>query len=183
LAERDPYALRFGVAMLAFATAVIAGPEMYGRFAAAFDWRSDEAIAAVAESRIDAWIDPPPYAGQPPLVIDVKTADPQTVTVPEDSVLVVHGDPSVVETRVEGGIAPSEQKNETPANTVSGQKTTAPGSASPTSASAASAPTERRWTIRAPGKVTILRGGRPVAGPRPPATPAGVPPRCSTAAP
>ena len=43
MAERDPYALRFGVAMLAFAAAVVAGPEMYGRFASAFDWRSDEA--------------------------------------------------------------------------------------------------------------------------------------------
>ena len=106
MAERDPYALRFGVAMLAFAAAVVAGPEMYGRFASAFDWRSDEAVAAVAESRIDAWIDPPPYAGQPPLVIDFKTADPQTLTVPEDSVLVVRGDPSVVETRVDGGITP-----------------------------------------------------------------------------
>ena len=89
---------------------------MYGRFASAFDWRSDEAVAAVAASRIDAWIDPPPYAGRPPLVIDFKTADPQTLTVPEDSVLVVRGDPSVVGTRVEGGIAPSEQKSETPAS-------------------------------------------------------------------
>src|SRR4029077_6574537 len=41
MAERAPYALRFAVAMLAFAAAVVAGPEMYGRFAAAFDWRSD----------------------------------------------------------------------------------------------------------------------------------------------
>jgi hypothetical protein len=80
MAARDPYALRFAVTMLAFATAVVAGPEMYGRFVAAFDWRSDEAVAAVAESRIDAWIDPPPYAGQPPLVIDFKTADPQTLS-------------------------------------------------------------------------------------------------------
>ena len=68
MAERDPYALRFAVAMLAFAAAVIAGPEMYGRFASAFDWRSDEAVAAVAVSRIDAWIDPPPYAGRPPQI-------------------------------------------------------------------------------------------------------------------
>ena len=129
MAERDPYALRFAVAMLAFATAVVAGPEMYGRFVAAFDWRSDEAIAAVAESRIDAWIDPPPYAGRPPLVIDFKTADPQTLTVPEDSVLVVRGDPSVVETRVDGAITPFEQKNETQAASASGEKSTTPANA------------------------------------------------------
>ena len=79
MAERDPYALRFGVALLAFAAAVAAGPETYGRLAAAFDWRSDAAIAAAATSRIDAWIDPPPYAGRPPVVIDFKTAAPQTL--------------------------------------------------------------------------------------------------------
>ena len=107
MVERDPYAIRFGVALLAFAAAIAAGPEMYGRLAAAFDWRSDQAVAASAASRIDAWIDPPPYAGRPPVVIDFKTADPQTLNVPEDSVLVVRGDPSLVETRVEGGISPS----------------------------------------------------------------------------
>jgi len=141
MVERDPYAIRFGVALLAFAAAVTSGPEMYGRLAAAFDWRSDQAVAASAASRIDAWIDPPPYAGRPPVVIDFKTADPQTLNVPEDSVLVVRGDPSLVETRVEGGISPSEQKG------------AAPGSA----------PTERRWTAHGGGKATILRGGAPAA--------------------
>jgi uncharacterized protein (TIGR02302 family) len=163
MAARDPYALRFGVAMLAFAAAVVAGPEMYGRFVAAFDWRSAEAVAAVAESRIDAWVDPPPYAGQPPLVIDFKTADPQALTVPEDSVLVVRGDPSVVGTQVDGGIATSEQKNETQAASTSGQKSSAPASVPPASAATANAPSEKRWTIHGPGKATILRGGRPIA--------------------
>ena len=179
MAARDPYALRFGVAMLAFAAAVVAGPEMYGRFVAAFDWRSDEAVAAVAESRIDAWIDPPPYAGQPPLVIDFKTADPQTLTVPEDSVLVVHGDPGVVGTRVEGGITPSEQKNETQATAASGEKSTVPATP-PVSASAANAPTEKRWTIHGSGKATILRGGQPVAVAVLAVTPAGNPTIVST---
>ena len=172
MAERDPYALRFGVAMLAFAAAVIAGPEMYGRFASAFDWRSDEAIAAVAASRIDAWIDPPPYAGRPPLVIDFKTADPQTLSIPEDSVLVVRGEPSLVATRVEGGVSPVDQKGETP-------KSTAPASGQQNGASA-SAPTEKRWTIHGPGKATILRSGRPVAVAVLAVTPAGNPTIVST---
>jgi len=179
MAERDPYALRFAVAMLAFATAVVAGPEMYGRFASAFDWRSDEAVAAAA-SRIDAWIDPPPYAGQPPLVIDFKTADPQTLTVPEDSVLVVRGDPGIVGTRIEGAITSSEQKSEAPASAVSGQKTAAPAKASPASASAASGPAEKRWTIHGPGKATILRGRQPEAVAVLAVTPAGVPTIVST---
>jgi uncharacterized protein (TIGR02302 family) len=180
MAARDPYALRFGVAMLAFAAAVVAGPEMYGRFVDAFDWRSDEAIAAVAESRIDAWIDPPPYAGQPPLVLDFKTADPQTLTVPEDSVLVVRGDPGVVGTRVDGGITPFEQKNETRAASASVEKSTTPATPPPASAAAANVPTEKRWTIHGSGKATILRGGRPVAVAVLAVTPAGNPTIVST---
>ena len=171
MVDRDPYALRFGVAMLAFAAAVVAGPEMYGRLAAAFDWRSDEAVAAVAASRIDAWIDPPPYAGQPPLVIDFKSADPQPLTVPEDSVLVVRGDPSVVGTRVEGGITPSEQKGEAqPSAPPAEQK----------SGTQASAPVEKRWTIHGPGKATVLRNGGPVATVVLAVTPAGKPTIVST---
>ncbi len=141
MAERDPYALRFGVALLAFAAAAAAGPELYGRFAAAFDWRGGDAAAAAAASRIDAWIDPPPYAGRPPLVIDFKTADKQKLTVPEDSILVVHGQPGVVETRVEGAITAVEQKDGAPRK----------------------APSERRWSIHGDGKATILRGGAKAA--------------------
>jgi uncharacterized protein (TIGR02302 family) len=158
MAERDPYAIRFGLALLAFAAAVVAGPEMYGRLAAAFDWRSDAAIAAVAASRIDAWIDPPPYAGRPPVVIDFKTADPQTLNVPEDSVLVVRGDPSLVETRIEGAISPSDQKGEQADKTL----------------------TERRWTVHGDGKATILRSGSPAAVAVLAVTPAGAPTIAST---
>ncbi len=164
MAERDPYALRFAAAMLAFATAVAAGPEMYGRLASAFDWRGEAAQAAAA-ARIDAWIDPPPYAGRPPVVIGLKTADPQTLTVPEDSVLVVRGDPGVVATRIEGAIAPSEQNpgasGEAPA------KAPAPNAQVPNAqapnAQAPTAPAEKRWTIHGAGKATILRGGTPAA--------------------
>jgi uncharacterized protein (TIGR02302 family) len=158
MVERDPYAIRFGVALLAFAAAVAAGPETYGRLAAAFDWRSDEAVAAAAASRIDAWIDPPPYAGRPPVVIDFKSSDPQTLNVPGDSILVVRGDPSLVETRIDGAITPAEQKGETPARP----------------------PTEKRWTIHGAGKVTILRSGAPVAAVVLAVTPAGAPTIAST---
>ena len=127
-------------------------------------------MAAVAASRIDAWIDPPPYAGRPPVVIDFKSADPQTLTVPEDSVLVVRGDPSVVGTRVDGGIAPSEQKSATPANAASDQK----------GGPSANAPIEKRWTIHGPGKATILRGGQPAAVAVLAVTPAGNPTIVST---
>jgi uncharacterized protein (TIGR02302 family) len=152
LAERDPYALRFGVAMMAFAAAVAAGPEIYGRLAAAFDWRGGDATLAAA-SRIDAWIDPPPYAGRPPVVIDVASGAPQTLKAFEDSVLVVRGDPAVVQTKVEGGIAPIEDKTR-PAD---------------------SHPAERRWTIRGDGKATISRSGTSAADVAFSVIPAGTP--------
>jgi uncharacterized protein (TIGR02302 family) len=180
MVERDPYALRFAVAMLAFATAVVAGPEMYGRFASAFDWRSDEAVAAMAQSRIDAWIDPPPYAGRAPLVVDFRTTDPQTLSVLEDSVLVVRGDPSLVETRVEGAITPFEQKSETPASAAPVGNSATPAKAPAASGATANAPGEKRWTIHGPAKATILRGGQPAAVAVLAVTPAGVPTIVST---
>ena len=116
------------------------------------------AIAAAGASRIDAWIDPPPYAGRPPVVIDFKTAAPQTLNIPEDSILVVRGDPSLVETRIEGAISPADQKDE------AAEKTR----------------TEKRWTIHGVGKATILRGGAPVAVAVLAVTPAGAPTIAST---
>ena len=153
MAERDPYALRFAAALLAFAAAATAGPEIYGRFVAAFDWRGGDTSAASAESRIDAWIDPPPYAGRPPLVIEFKSPEAQTLTAFEDSTLVVRGDLAEVETRVEGPITPIEAKTASP----EGQ------------------PREQRWTIHGDGKATILRRGRTVAEVVFAVTPAGTP--------
>ena len=140
MAERDPYALRFGVALLAFAAAVVAGPEMYGRLAAAFDWRSDEAIAAAAASRIDAWIDPPPYAGRPPLVIDFKTADSA------DAERSRRFDPGGAR-RPEPGRDARRGRDQPRGSerTKLLEKTR----------------TEKRWTIHGAGKATILRGGAP----------------------
>ena len=150
MARRDPFALRFAVALIAFAAAVTAGPELYGRFAAAFDWRSGPLAAAAAGSRIDAWIDPPPYAGRPPIVIDLKSVAPQRLPVFEDSTLIVRGEPAVAETRVEGAVAPADPK-------------------------AAPQSPERRWTIHGDGKATILRGGAKIAEVAFAVTPAGAP--------
>ena len=55
MAERDPYALRFGVALIAFAAAVAAGPELYGRLRRRFR------LARRRRRR-----SPPPEAGSTP---------------------------------------------------------------------------------------------------------------------
>ncbi|HXZ15156.1 MAG TPA: TIGR02302 family protein, partial [Roseiarcus sp.] len=141
MAKRDPFALRFAIAMMAFAAAVTAGPELYGRIAAAFDWRGENAGVAGQTSRIDAWIDPPPYAGRPPVVVDVASGVSQAMTVFEDSVLVVRGEPGVVETKVEGAIELIENRSK----------------------SAESRPVERRWTLHGDGRATIRLNGTKAA--------------------
>ncbi len=83
----------------------------------------------------------------------------------------VRGDPSVVGTRVEGGITPSEQKVEAQASAPPPE---------PKSGTQASAPTEKRWTIHGPGKATVLRDGGPVATVVLAVTPAGKPTIVST---
>ncbi|MBV8662243.1 MAG: DUF4175 family protein, partial [Hyphomicrobiales bacterium] len=75
---RDPRALRFGAVLLAVCAALIAGPERYARVAAAFDWRGGS--AAVAAARLDVWIDPPPYTGKPPILIDVAAREQSAKT-------------------------------------------------------------------------------------------------------
>jgi uncharacterized protein (TIGR02302 family) len=157
---RDPRALRFAVLLAAIAAALVAGPERYGRVAAAFDWRDGAAAAATA--RLDAWIDPPAYANKPPILLDLAAnRDPsQKIVTPEGSALVVRADADVFETRVEGAVAPAA--GEKPADK------SAP-------AAAPGAPTERRWTITGDGAVVFRRDGATLGRFEIEATPLGAP--------
>jgi uncharacterized protein (TIGR02302 family) len=160
MAWRDPRALRFAVLLAAIAAALVAGPERYGRIAAAFDWRNGAAAAATA--RLDAWIDPPAYANKPPILLDLAAnRDPsQKIVTPEGSALVVRADADVFETRVEGAIAP-----------------VAAGKPADKSAPApvAGAPTEKRWTIAGDGAVVFRRDGATLGRYEIEATPLGAP--------
>jgi uncharacterized protein (TIGR02302 family) len=160
MAAHDRQAIRFAAALIAIAAGLVAGPERYGRLAAAFDWRSEAAIATA--SRIDAWIDPPPYTGRPPLVLDLTHPDePQGVTAPEDSVLIVRGEDGAVDTKIAGGLTPVVPKA---------------GAAPPPAG-------EHRWTIHTDGVATIARGGKTAASVRITALPGGVPSISLTAEP
>jgi len=101
----DPYALGALALLALFATGLLAGPEKYARVAAAFDWRWRE-IARVA-TRVDAWIDPPPYTGKPPVVLPLKEMGEQgkAVSAPVGSTIIVRGS-NALDLRVtsEGGI-------------------------------------------------------------------------------
>ncbi len=162
MAWRDPRALRFAVLLAALAAGLVAGPERYGRVAAAFDWRAGAAGAATA--RLDAWIDPPAYANKPPILLDLAAnRDPsQRIVTPEGSALVVRADADVFETRVEGTIAPAAAGK--PAD-----------AATPPAAPAAGAPTEKRWTIAGDGAVVFRRDGATLGRYEIEATPLGAP--------
>lgn len=63
----DPRAIGALTVLLLCVGFFVAGPEIYPRIAAAFDWRLDHGAGAVA--RVDAWIDPPTYTGLPPIAL------------------------------------------------------------------------------------------------------------------
>ncbi|MEA2839904.1 MAG: hypothetical protein QOF41_1234 [Methylobacteriaceae bacterium] len=111
--QRDIYALRAAALVLVVATAIIAGPERYARVAAAFDWRMPGAAAPGV--RVDAWIDPPPYTGKPPVMLQIGRTTESAVhaaglSAPVGSTVVIRAsDPSALAIETQGALAPAEK--------------------------------------------------------------------------
>ena len=84
LRDRDPRAVRFGVLLLLIVSLLVAGSDWSRRLWAGFSDSSGAALATV-----DAWIDPPPYTGLPPVYLTKGMA----IGVPSGSTLNlrVHG--------------------------------------------------------------------------------------------
>ncbi len=109
--DRDAWALRAASVLLALVAAVYAGGDRNARLASAFAWSGGAGIGA--SSRIDAWIDPPPYTGKPPLVLvggNLSEARRQA-SAPIGSTIVVRsaGD-EPIEAAAEGGLSPAQEK-------------------------------------------------------------------------
>ena len=87
LPNRDPRALRFVVLLLIAAGLFVANSDWRSRLMAAFGPGTSEA----ANIGIDAWIDPPPYTGEPPVYL--RAGDNRAIGVPAGSTinLRVHG--------------------------------------------------------------------------------------------
>ena len=88
--DLDRYAVRLGIVVALIACAIVAGPQRYARVAAAFDFGPGGAPAA--GSRLDAWIDPPPYTGKAPVLLDLAARDPdrpQHLAAPAGSIVVI----------------------------------------------------------------------------------------------
>jgi uncharacterized protein (TIGR02302 family) len=73
LDRRDPYALRFLVALVFVVAFFVAGPERIARIGEAF--QGGEPVAATL-ARIDAWVTPPEYTSRPPIFLTGESARP-----------------------------------------------------------------------------------------------------------
>jgi uncharacterized protein (TIGR02302 family) len=84
LPRRDPFALRALALVAAIAMAFVAGDDKSARLRAAFDWGG--AGVSFEKARFDAFLDPPPYTGRPPIVLGEQDIG-QTREAPVNSVL------------------------------------------------------------------------------------------------
>ncbi len=145
--NRDPYAMRTLVLLLAGATFIAAGNERTRRITAAFDWQG---VMQSANFRIDAWVTPPAYTGKPPVILPgIRTGEPvreaQRISVPTGSVLVIRATGAKLDLATVGlaEIAPDQA----PAQ-ASTQISTQPSGRVPAGTE------ERRFTIADNGAVT-----------------------------
>jgi uncharacterized protein (TIGR02302 family) len=167
LAERDPRAVRFALALAAIAAWFVAGPEREARLASAFDWTGR--AAQEAAFRIDAWIDPPAYTQVPPVILDLKgrtgEAAAAPIRVPVRSVLVLRAsDAAGITVAPAGGIVVEEEPkaDDKPADAKSAQKAAAKPAGGKTSAGGkpqVGPGLENRFSIKGDGSLVVKRDG------------------------
>ena len=157
LADRDRLALRALLTVCVFASAFVAGPEKYSRLLAAFNFSS---AGPLSESfRLDAWIDPPPYTGRPPILLNIKDelGEPlkdasRKFEAPLGSSIIVRSSQAANTIfDVEGALAAVNLDEEK-------AKANAPQANKP--AADPEGLQEHRWILRGDGKLTLRRSGR-----------------------
>ena len=139
----DPFALGAMAVLALCAGAFLAGPEKYARVAAAFDWRWR--AAADAPSRIDAWIDPPAYTGEAPIMLALQNSREKRAPVPAPV-----GSSIVIRATDDAGLSVTPLAGVEPTPASLGKD-------------AAAAPKERRFVLRGDGGLRLSRGGAAIA--------------------
>jgi uncharacterized protein (TIGR02302 family) len=120
LSLQDPWALRALVLVLLAATYMAAGDERMMRVAAAFDWNG---VLAPANIRVDAWVNPPPYTGKPPIILSAANKEAPALpssgplSVPTGSILIVRSSGASLDVSANGGIAEAAPKEQAPQGT------------------------------------------------------------------
>lgn len=140
---RDPLALRIGAVLLLVASAFIAGDERTARLASAFDFTTP--VTPPVPPRLDAWIDPPPYTGRPPIFLTgaVTIAPGEVIRAPVGATLTV---------RSTSVVRPGETGKPQPITLRAGAGLVEPPAAKP----AEGAP-PRAAAVEQPGVTTIKR--------------------------
>lgn len=156
LQDRDRFAIRAAILVAAAAAAFVAGPERYARVLAAFDWRTTGSVSQ--GFRLDAWIDPPPYTGKPPILLKVQTDGSgdnslQQVRAPIGSTIIVRAsDGAGVSVETAGGLEAPKLAAKADSE-----------STAPAAKAAEQSEAEKRFVLRGDGKLVLTRLGRTVA--------------------
>jgi len=120
LSLQDPRALRALVLVLLAATYLAAGDERMMRLGAAFDWNG---VLAPATVRVDAWVNPPPYTGKPPIILSAANKEAPALpasgplSVPAGSTLIVRSSGASLDVAASGGISEAASKEQAPQGT------------------------------------------------------------------
>ncbi len=161
----DRFAIRAAVLLAVVGAGFIAGPEKYARVLAAFDWQTSGSVTQ--GFRLDAWIDPPPYTGRPPILLKAQTdggkdsLGAQQVRAPVGSIVIVRSSQGAGVTTENTG-ALEAPKPDQKAEQENKDKPAAPPASTVARAGTAS-DQEQKFTLRGDGKLVLKRLGRTVA--------------------
>ncbi len=156
MVDLDRFALRAAVLVALIATGFVAGPEKYARIAAAFDWRFNASPAK--DYRIDAWIDPPPYTGKPPVVLNLGgNQSRQQIEAPSGSIVVIHAPGGNLDIAAKGALVEAAKDNKTDAQA----SLTASAAAKPANGKR-DGKGEIRLVLRGDATLTLGRPGAPL---------------------
>lgn len=165
VAIHDRYAMRAGVLLAVIGAAFIAGPEKYARVLAAFDWQTSGSVSQ--GFRLDAWIDPPPYTGRPPILLKAQTDGGkdaigiQQVRAPAGSIVIVRASGGAgVTAEISGAL--EAPKTEAKPEDAPAENATKPAAANLTRGGSPS-DQEKKFVLRGDGKLILKRLGRTVA--------------------
>jgi uncharacterized protein (TIGR02302 family) len=169
LVDYDRLALRAGVVVALVASAFLAGPEKYPRVAAAFDWHDMGGHGS--GFRLDAWIDPPPYTGQAPVLLNRiavnsgKADKPLKVEAPVGSHVIIRASGGDVGIETRGALDTTIRPETKSENTQSAPAKTKPtkSSAADKSAGTSSNEMEQRLVLRGDAQL-VLRHGNSLLG-------------------
>ncbi len=151
VADLDRYALRAGILVALIACAFVAGSERYARVAAAFDWGVEAPEGP--GYRLDAWIDPPPYTGRPPVLLDLASdaardeEHPLRVEAPAGSTVIVRSAGSPAEVETSGPLLPPPAKAAKPEDKAAATPAPPSGDA------------EQRLILHGDSRLTLRHGG------------------------